>query len=148
MPRVFQCQLCLFCIFYDLLHKMCTDLVKYLIWKIHLVVSYYLKEIFIWYLLLMLMVLFFVPYIRFLLWVLEINQTVFWIKIFWNKIWRDILMVKRVEIFEHFSKKIYPAQNFSSSKSTSLIFLSCTKGVSFLEQNQLFQLLKMVEILH
>ena len=29
-----------------------------------------------------------------------------------------------------------------------LIFRPCTEGVSFLEQNQLFQLLKMVEILH
>ena len=47
-----------------------------------------------------------------------------------------------------FFKKFYPAQSFSCSTSVFLIFLPCTKGVSFLEQNQLFQLLKMVEILH
>ena len=60
----------------------------------------------------------------------------------------DILMLKRVEIFQHFSKNIYPAQNYFCSTSMFLIFLPSTKGVSFLEQKQLLQLLKMIEILH
>ena len=87
------------------------------------------------------LVLFLVPYIRYLFESLKL------IKQFLQDSTR-YLDAQTCWNISTFFKKFYPAQSFSCSTSMFLIFLPCNKGVSFLEQNQLFQLLKMVEILH
>ena len=56
-------------------------------------------------------------------------------------------MLKRVEIFQHFPKNFTKVKIFLVPRQCFSFFLPCIKGVSFLEQNQLFQLRKMVEIL-
>ena len=46
----------------------------------------------------------------------------------------DISMLKRVEIFQHFSKNIYPAQNFSCSRQCLLFPYLPQKGLVFLNK--------------
>ena len=92
--------------------------------------------------------LFLVLYIRFLFESLKLIKQFSSRFDYFLQLSSDISMLKRVEIFQHFSKNIYPAQNFSCSTSMFLISLPSKRGVSFLEQRQLFQSLKMIETLH
>ena len=84
----------------------------------------------------------------FLIWVSETNQTVFFKIRLFSSVFFRYLNAQTCWNISTFFKKYLPSSKFFLFTSMFLISLPSTKGVSFLEQRQLLQSLKMIEILH